>query len=385
MMHSMSVEWPCLSFAIVPDALGPERRKFPHSMYLVSGSQSADASQNRLYVMKATSLTKTKYDADSESPSDQSDDEPLSRSLKSKDLRQTKNATLHYAAIEHPGVVNRVRFSEPDLCATWSENGAVYVWKISEELQHLSSEHPSVSKKKSPVNRYQGHGGEGYALEWSALVPGRLISGACNGTLLAWQVTGGGCDPLIRFGSGDSSVEDIQGSPEEAQIFASCSTDGSIRIWDCRQPLRPVAEKAVHPGTDVNVISWSKTVPFLLATGSDDGRFATWDLRSLSQPDPLAAFGWHRDAITSLEWHPSDPSVIAVSGADDQVTFWDLSLEADEESSEEGGAVKIPPQLLFIHQGQTSVKEIHWHPQIPGAVVSTASDGFNFFKPANII
>jgi len=78
--------------------------------------------------------------------------------------------------------------------------------------------------------------------------------------------------------------------------------------------------------------------------------------------------------------------VISVSSADNQVTVWDLSVEADEDAARKANAVDedstFPPQLLFIHQGQYNVKEIHFHPQIPGVIVSTAEDGFNVFKPA---
>ena len=32
-------------------------------------------------------------------------------------------------------------------------------------------------------------------------------------------------------------------------------------------------------------------------------------------------------------------------------------------------------------QGQRDVKEAHFHRQVPGLIISTAADGFNFFMP----
>ena len=110
---------------------------------------------------------------------------------------------------------------------------------------------------------------------------------------------------------------------------------------------------------------------------------------SAPDPTPVAAFNWHRGPITSIEWHPTEDSIFAASGADDQVTLWDLAVEQDDEESgamddtPEGGK-DVPPQLLFVHQGQRDVKEVHWHPQIPGAVISTAFDGFNVFKTISV-
>jgi ribosome assembly protein RRB1 len=61
-----------------------------------------------------------------------------------------------------------------------------------------------------------------------------------------------------------------------------------------------------------------------------------------------------------------------------------MSVEEDAESAmgASAGTHALPPQLLFIHQGQKSIKEVHFHPQVPGVLMSTALDGFNIFKPA---
>ena len=126
-----------------------------------------------------------------------------------------------------------------------------------------------------------------------------------------------------------------------------------------------------------------------MASGSDSGEFSIWDLRSWPSnptPTPAASFKWHTKPITSIDWHPVESSVLAVSGADDQVTLWDLALERDAEEelqANDGTLSHVPPQLLFIHQGQKHIKEIKWHSQIPGVLMSTSFDGFNIFKTIN--
>ncbi len=123
-----------------------------------------------------------------------------------------------------------------------------------------------------------------------------------------------------------------------------------------------------------------------------------WDLRNFQSPDPsqppkpLARFHSHRTPITSLEWHPTDESMIAVS--DDNGTYiYDLSIEEDDPDHNNNGAEEadgggvegvIPPQLLFVHSGSEMTKEIHWHPQIPSCVVTTSLSGFSVFIPSNL-
>lgn len=60
----MGVTWPCLSFDILHDHLGPaaERVAFPHTAYFVAGTQADVAKNNELSVMKASSMHRTQKD-----------------------------------------------------------------------------------------------------------------------------------------------------------------------------------------------------------------------------------------------------------------------------------------------------------------------------------
>ncbi|GAA6073651.1 glutamate-rich WD repeat-containing protein 1 [Tachysurus ichikawai] len=99
---------------------------------------------------------------------------------------------------------------------------------------------------------------------------------------------------------------------------------------------------------------------------------------------PVASFKQHSAPITSVEWSPIDSSVFAASGADDVISQWDLSVESCDISEQAESLKKLPPQLLFLHQGQKEVKELHWHPQIQGTLISTALSGFNVFRTISV-
>lgn len=149
---------------------------------------------------------------------------------------------------------------------------------------------------------------------------------------------------------------------------------------------------------DINVMSWNRNEPFI-ASGGDDGVLQVWDLRQFQTKTPIATFKHHTKPITTVEWHPTDSTVLATGGADDQIALWDLAVEKDAEatiahggntnsngttSDDDADLGDLPPQLLFIHQGQTDIKELHWHPQISGAILSTAHSGINVFKTISV-
>ena len=59
-LHAWQLEWPCLSFDVMPDDLGDDRRHFPHALFAVAGTQASKAHQNNLTLMRVTQLRKTR-------------------------------------------------------------------------------------------------------------------------------------------------------------------------------------------------------------------------------------------------------------------------------------------------------------------------------------
>ncbi|KDQ63336.1 hypothetical protein JAAARDRAFT_29356 [Jaapia argillacea MUCL 33604] len=391
MRHSMNVNWPCLSFDILRDSLGDQRQRYPATAYLVTGTQADVAKNNEVAVYKLTSLHRTQKDnADSDDDSDDEDEDNLD-----------EDPILEFRTIPHHGGVNRV-LSQPYHVATWAETGKVHIYDIRPLIESLDVPGYVIDKNRShsPAFTINSHGrAEGFAMDWAASNGGlRLLTGDVQSKIYLTTSTPTGFNPLAQpFLSHTSSVEDLQWSPSEPIVFASCSADQSVQIWDVRNKGRKSVAgiDGAHP-SDVNVISWNRGTSYLLVSGGDEGGIKVWDLRNVQKkgstsptPTPVASFNWHQAPITSIEWHPTEDSIFAASGSDDQVTLWDLAVEQDDEQSgmietQEAAGREVPPQLLFVHQGQKDVKEVHWHPQIPGCVVSTALDGFNIFKTISV-
>ncbi|CAH0547131.1 unnamed protein product [Brassicogethes aeneus] len=382
--HQAQTSAPCLSFDVINDNLGDNRDTYPLTSFIVAGTQASQAQVNNIIVMKLSNLYKTtNEDSDNESDEESEDDE-------------NRNPKMTGAIIKHQGCINRIRsttINNIHIAASWSELGKVNLWNLTEQLQavdndNLLSKYTKENKSNTvtPLYTFSGHQKEGFAIDWSRTSVGVLATGDCNRDIHIWKpgdkLSEWKVDqrPLVGH---TNSVEDLQWSPNEPNVLASCSVDSSIRIWDARaSPSKAcmlTAEKA-HT-SDVNVINWNKNEPFIVS-GGDDGFIHIWDLRKFQDKIPLATFKHHLEAVTTVEWHPTDSAVFASGGSDNQIALWDLSVEKDNEEAED--VKEVPPQLLFIHQGQKDIKELHWHPQLPGVIISTAESGFNIFKTISV-
>ncbi|CAM6036599.1 unnamed protein product [Sphagnum compactum] len=410
-LHAFHLGWPCLSFDIMRDTQGVLRTDFPHSLFCVAGTQADQPANNAVAVVRLANITgqlrkpkipstmeEDESESDSESDSDEEDEDMETNPNQES---QSKVPLLQVRLVVHQGCVNRVRamMQQPHIVATWGDSGYVQVWDMAAHIRSMSGgvpdgPGPRTTVHQAPLQIFTGHKDEGFALDWSPVTASRLLSGDCKNAIHLWEPTTGGKWVVENkaFQGHSASVEDLQWSPTEANVFASCSVDGTLRIWDTRHREQSAISIKAHD-TDVNVISWNRLASCMIASGCDDGTFRIWDLRSLKEDAFVAHFKYHTGAITSVEWSPHEASTLSVTSADHQLTIWDLSLERDAEEEAEYQALlkqqaeppaDLPPQLLFVHQGQKDLKEGHWHPQIKDLLIATAADGFNILRPSNL-
>jgi ribosome assembly protein RRB1 len=388
MLHTLSTTWPCLSFDIVRDSLGDNRKAYPATLYAVAGTQaeSRKTNDNELMVMKLSGLSRMDREREDDSDSDEDEDENAEPILETKSipLRSTTNRIRAHQCPQSDSSRPPTTFT-----ATMTEASEVLIHDITVHLSSFDTPGTMITAQQpNPLSTLRMHRTEGYAVDWSPLVPqGKLLTGDNDGKIFVTTSSDGGswATDSRPFTGHESSVEDLQWSPNERSVFASSSSDGTIKVWDVRSKSHKPAVNVTVSSTDVNVLSWSHQTAHLLATGADDGQWAVWDLRqwkpatnntAAAAPKPVASYNFHKEQITSIEWHPTDDSIVAVAAGDNTLTLWDLAVELDDEESKYTADVQdVPPQLLFVHYMEL-VKECHWHPQIPGCVMATGGGGF---------
>ena len=388
MLHTLSTTWPCLSFDIVRDSLGDNRKTYPATLYAVAGTQAEGrkSRENELMVLKLSGLSRMERDRDEDSDDDDDGDENTEPILETRSipLTSTTNRIRAHQCSQSDASAPPTTFT-----AIMTEAAEVLIHNVTPHLSAFDIPGTMITPQQSkPLATLKMHRSEGYAVDWSPLVPqGKLLTGDNDGKIFVTTCEDGSrwtTDARPFTGHG-GSVEDIQWSPTEKNVFASASSDGTVKVWDVRSKSRKAAVSVTVSNTDVNVMSWSHQTAHLLATGADDGQWAVWDLRQWKPspnngtnptPKPVASFNFNKEQITSIEWHPTDDSIVAVAAGDNTLTLWDLAVELDdEESRDTAGVQDVPPQLLFVHYMEM-VKEFHWHPQIPGAVMGTGGGGF---------
>lgn len=225
--------------------------------------------------------------------------------------------------------------------ATAATNGAVVIWNMGFEGQKLER---VLTDHKRTV----------YRLSWHPDHEFTLLSGSQDGTMRIWDVR----EPKNHsrlFESRLQPVRDVQFSPKTGDYFVAAFEDGSIQVWDIRKTSCYERKITAHQGP-VLCIRWHLEDKTIFASGGRDRFIQMWDLNEPSKP--IASIETVL-SVAHIEWRPGHPHHIASSALmDSKIHVWNIKRPS------------IPYASFSGHHDV--VTDIQW--QSPNSIFSCGKD-----------
>lgn len=112
-------------------------------------------------------------------------------------------------------------------------------------------------------------------------------------------------------------VTDLSWSYKLQFLFASCSEDKTIILYDDRQPKQLGLITTINR---ISAIDFNKVNENIFISGSEDSNVTLWDLRNTKLP--LHSFKFHKKEITRVKFSNEHEHYLATSGKDMIVCVW---------------------------------------------------------------
>ncbi|KAG5539120.1 hypothetical protein RHGRI_019614 [Rhododendron griersonianum] len=223
----------------------------------------------------------------------------------------------------------------------------------------------SAATETALLSQLSKHRGPVRGLEFNALMPNHLASGADEGEICIWDISHPAepthFPPLKGSGSAtQGEISFLSWNSKVQHILASTSYNGTTVVWDLKK------QKPVLSFTDSNrrrcsVLQWHPDVATQLIVASDDDSSPSlrlWDMRNIISP--VREFVGHTKGVIAMSWCPIDSSYLLTCAKDNRTICWDIV--SGEIVSE------LPP-------GTNWNFDVHWYPRIPGVISASSFDG----------
>ncbi|KAG8221029.1 WD40 repeat-like protein, partial [Butyriboletus roseoflavus] len=248
-----------------------------------------------------------------------------------------------------------------------------------------------VTLNDFPIRAWHEHAKEVFSVDWSNLKKDTFLSSSWDGNVKVWTPERPRSVATLRAHS--SCVYQALFSPHQPDIIATCSTDGTIKMFDLRAPAYasgPTSNSFTNPvsaavltipasGTELLSIDWNKYRPFVIASGGVDKVVRVWDCRMASTAPPTSQsvggvceiqLPGHEYAVRKVQWSPHRADILATASYDMTCRIWSTSPVP-------GGS-----NLLYIHDPHTEfVAGCGWSLYDEGLLASCGWDGrLNVFR-----
>ncbi|KAE8679839.1 Protein transport protein SEC31-like protein B [Hibiscus syriacus] len=223
----------------------------------------------------------------------------------------------------------------------------------------------SEANEQALVGHLSRHKGPVRGLEFNAITPNLLASGADDGEICIWDLAAPAqpshFPPLKGSGSAtQGEISFLSWNSKVQHILASTSYNGTTVVWDLKKQ-KPVISFADSIRRRSSVLQWHPDVATQLVIASDeDGSPALrlWDMRNIMSP--VKEFVGHTKGVIAMAWCPSDSSYLLTCAKDNRTICWDTVT----------GEI-----VCELPAGTNWNFDVHWYPKIPGIISASSFDG----------
>lgn len=276
---------------------------------------------------------------------------PISCAVTPKGLVLDEKETF---GIEYPatqvGFIPDRFCTRPDLLATSGD--AVRLWKLSEAgaiLELVLNDPKNTSKNISAITCF----------DWSEINVNVLAAGSSGGRILLWDTESGRLKSTIM--GHEDAILDCQWGAND--VFASSSTDGSIRMYDLRDKDHCTVVYETPRKNPVLRFGWNKMDPRHLAFSVEKSRLVSiLDVRF--PRERVVSLEGHVGNCSALGWSPHREEYLCSVGDDCHALIWDVNkLNGEEEAKSNHVAKDISPILAY--NAHAEINAMVWNPVDP--------------------
>lgn len=164
-------------------------------------------------------------------------------------------------------------------------------------------------------------------VDWS-LYDNKIAVSATNGSIAITALSNRTSTIVWESEPTSRAVNKISWHPAEKSIFGSAHQDGSVKIWDYRQPPSVcgiILDSKADACRDIHFNSFNSNY---LASVFENGNLTIWDRRNFAHP--YINIAAHSSSVMSVVWNPDKEWLVATGGRDKSVKVWDFASYQQE-------------------------------------------------------
>ncbi|CAH7675235.1 peroxisomal targeting signal 2 receptor [Phakopsora pachyrhizi] len=214
-----------------------------------------------------------------------------------------------------------------------------------------------------------------YDLAWSEIHENQLVTGSGDGSIKLWDITLNEF-PIQSWNEHKREVFCLDWNNLRKDLFVSSSWDNLVKIWN---PMRsesiltiPAHESCVYSA------KFSPSSPNTIATCSSDGTLKIWDTNLPSKTQPVLTILAHPAEVLSLDWNKYSSNQIATGSVDRTVKIHDLRMAVSSRSNVNSNESVVQDSssscVCNLIGHQYAIRKVAWSPHCQNEVASSGYD-----------